>query len=434
MKKYIIIIIYLLFYINTQAQWVLEGPTPYTINQIYGSGNNILNIMHNGDTVLIKKGSGTYQILKQKNGDVTYFIRNSLTGYRCRAILGGMGILEKTIDGGYNWTLVCSNKIFFNYTSMSFVNDTTGYFLTWMFDDTCKDKTIYDSKLVISKYYNGMITELFTECTNSYTVGSIYFANDSIGFFTSDFEDSLGIQHTSELRKSINGGRNWQFDCFWSKYDTMNPGLNLFVPVKIIENVIVVNSYTNYYLSSDWGNTWEKRSNDYTFYEFLDTIRAWGMYKYGQTLYFTKDRGKTWFIDSSLKNNDWNYFKCSSNEFCYTRRYFADQDYSDPYYYYVNYKPLTSVKENKEIIKDERKITIYSNNSALTFVLNGAVNENIVFSLFTIDGKLLLIDKLKTDKNGNLSYNFPLINFVKGIYLASFSFQGKNVTKKIIVQ
>jgi hypothetical protein len=409
---------------------VLEGETPYTFNEIYGAGNNILNLMHNDDTVMIKKGSGSYQTLNQKKGYVNYYIKNTTTGFRCGGLVGS-GILEMTKDGGYNWTEAGHNPIFMNYISMSFINDTTGYFLSWMFDSTCNDNTVYDSKLVISKFSSGYITDLYTDCTHSYTSSPLYFVNDSIGYFISDFQDSLKIQHNTELRRTNDGGKTWQIVDYWSKYDTVRP--LIYNTIKVIDNIVVVNSYNYYYLSTDWGNTWEKRSNDYTFYEFQDTLKAWGRYKNDQSLYFTKDRGKTWLIDSSVKNNSWNYFKCSSNKFCYTRCYFADQKYYDTYNYYVNYNPISSLNNNEKII-EKNNLIIYSNSSAITFVLSDAENGNIIFSLYTIDGKLLLSDKLNNDKNGNLTYKLPLDNFVKGIYLASFSLQNKNITKKIIIQ
>ncbi len=76
MKIYIFIIIYVLLHTNIQAQWVLEGPTPATFSLLNAAGT-IVHLKHNDDTIIIKNGNGPFQIIKQKNGEMYSFIKNT---------------------------------------------------------------------------------------------------------------------------------------------------------------------------------------------------------------------------------------------------------------------------------------------------------------------------------------------------------------------
>jgi hypothetical protein len=431
MKKYVITLLYVLFYSITQAQWVLEGPTPYSFKEIYGSGNDIVYLIHNKDTVMIKKGNGPYQIFTQKQGTQTVFLRNSLVGYRCGFTAGVGGTLEMTKDGGYNWVEVYHSKSFSaTYISMYCINDTTCYFLSCNFNDSCRNQTGYDSKLIVSKYENGKLREVFSDCTMMYTLGKIYFANNSIGFFTSYFSDSLGVQHPYELRRTTDGGITWQIVDFWSKYDSVVPQIALIVSG--LNNIVAIHGKKCDYLSLDWGKTWDRRCDGFEFYTFLDSLRVWGGRKNIQdTLYYSKDRGINWYLVPTIQIWNPDAISCPKNDVCYIFHSYNNQP--DQFYYYVVHNPISSVKDNALKINEKNRIVVSANNNNLTFELRESINENVVFSLYNIDGRLVLTDKLKSGKDGYIQYNLPVNDFVKGVYIASFRFQNECITKKIII-
>jgi hypothetical protein len=417
-----------------QAQWVLEGPTPINFSLLNASGN-IVYLKHNDDTVIIKNGSGPYQIIKQKNGEMFSYIRNTLTGFQLRHE-GNVGIIERTKDGGYNWTELQR----FNYkgtpTSMVFVNDTTGYLSYCYSHSSCIND--YDFLMQIIKLQGKKSYEVFSDCVHSITYSEVKFTNDSIGYFISDFLDSQQVSHAGELRKTTDGGKTWHIIDFWSKFDTVKPYTSSYF--YILNNIIVLLTFdkvdkSTLYISKDYGNLWEKYPSEYTYLtEFQDTLKAWGFNYKDTLLSYTNNLGKTWSVDTTFPSFPSTYFfpnfKCPSDsvvylDFLINRRY-----------YYVNRHPFKTsippIKTHKPIISD--KIILYTNNDSYIFQINEMLNYDCNISLYTIDGKLLLKDKLTPDKNGYLSYILPVNNFKKGLYLINFDNHGIIINKKIIVQ
>lgn len=95
---------------------------------------------------------------------------------------------------------------------------------------------------------------------------------------------------------------------------------------------------------------------------------------------------------------------------------------------------INSTLGTSDLIVDENEFSIYPNPSNGVFTIQTKSKQDIQYSVYSADGRLLIGDKILMSRNGMISDKIDLSDFISGVYLLKLSLNGTTVTKKLMIK
>jgi photosystem II stability/assembly factor-like uncharacterized protein len=221
------------------------------------------------------------------------FMVDEFTAYA----VGKYGTIIKTTDGGLNWTEQKSDYTPFNthhvdFTSVSFVNNSTGFAVGWEDDD------FYGfHRSIFFRTTDGGLNWNQVSSIQNY-VGVMYFINDSTGFISIYY-------HEYKLLKTTDAGHNWSEEV-WHEYVNCISFSDL--------NNGTISDASGIYRTFDGGTSWIQQNSTpvLTVYSH-DSLNVIAAGADGRIIK-TSDAGETWNVVHSGVTADLNYMTFSDNK------------------------------------------------------------------------------------------------------------------------
>lgn len=275
----------------------------------YLKSNNNYVVISGGNTLLFSKNEG--EVYTKLQFDTNQII-SSLFIYNEQTLIAGTfkGKLNFSNNTGQTWNeLSISNK---RISDIFLFNK-----VVYCFDDN-------------NQYYKIDIeSQTFTKTQKP----SNYFLRKKDTYF---FDDNIGVKANGDIRRTINGGINWDvvYNDSISNYRTID---NLFFALDFEngKNGIAVGRYNTIFKTNDGGLSWELKSN---FTNFLASIKI-NVFENGEEdiVYFTADRftvfkstnsGTTFQPTSLFRDSTFRFARASPVDFfdSNTCIYYSNQD------------------------------------------------------------------------------------------------------------
>jgi len=191
MKTILLFLLSILFTNNLQAQWVHQNSgVNVGLSDVYCITEDMVIVVGGMGTILKTTDGGENWI--QKTSNTTEHLNkvkfaNSTTGYT----IGENGTLLKTIDTGENWTIIDTSETVELY-GLSCVNEDIVY--------------ISGQNGLIKRTEDGGVTWVTQNTGLTEAINNIQFINSDLGFATTTWE----YPDNSYLLKTDDGGDNWQ--------------------------------------------------------------------------------------------------------------------------------------------------------------------------------------------------------------------------------
>lgn len=256
---------------------------------------------------------------------------NSTIGYSCGGIKGELGVIYKTIDGGFSW-----NKIYSTPTNclydVSFLNDTIGFACgenslllktidggqVWVNQNSIQGKPPLNYISTLRSIYCADNSTIYVVGGKGYEVGLTYTTYDGGGFWVyNTYDTELRGVYFNDKNKGYYAG-------YGSVFKTVDKG-GTFVPLDITGDYFVSISFPTtdigyacgynggIYKTVNEGNSWDnllKGNNDikhnrhFNQMEFINVNEGYAVGNTGLIM-FTKDGGWHWkqikkFTDDNL--------------------------------------------------------------------------------------------------------------------------------------
>ena len=175
-------------------------------------------------------------------------------------------ILERTVDGGQNWTMVTA----FGPRNIFFLNGNLGYGVNGN---------------IIYKYANDSVFPIDT-LTQFLWTHKLFFVNEQTGYmiYSEDYEPPM-----HHLLKTVDGGFSWTENLS----DTLNSFKDLYFPSESIG--FVVCSSGDIYRTSDMGDSWSVSNTGNSYLRSISFVdNETGCIIAGNKVLRTDDGGETW--------------------------------------------------------------------------------------------------------------------------------------------
>ena len=232
MKIMFLLLLNLIAFSITSAQWVNENPVPNgnSLRSVFFINDNIGWIIGSDGFIMKTTNSGTDWI-HQSSGTITNLMEVRFVDEQTGWIVGESGKILKTINGGLTW-IPQSSGTTYNLYSIHFINSTTGWVVGW--------------GGTILKTTNGGITWIFHNTHTHYDLFSVCFINASIGWTVgvTNADRYPSETDSSIILKTTDGGQTWvkKGENLTSEYPTVG-----FLTVEFIDtdNGFVGGGYYN---------------------------------------------------------------------------------------------------------------------------------------------------------------------------------------------
>jgi len=266
----------------SQSGWIQQNSGISTrINSVYFE--NFLTGWCAGDAgKIIKTTNGGFSWFSLISGTNINLKSMSFTSDNCAFIVGDSGIILHTTDGGNLWLNLNFPNNNYNFTSVFFVNDSTGFIGGIPYDFKMINKIFKTSNKGIT--WDSLITDpdifVFTK--------SIFFIDVNTGWIIKGF----GTLGTESIYKTTNSGNNWFY-----QYNNSTLYVVYFVNA-FIGWTSGDGSGSNVFKSTNGGNNWTPclfcgLSANHSFY-FTDSVKGWGAAT--GVINHTNNAGTNWVI------------------------------------------------------------------------------------------------------------------------------------------
>jgi len=284
MKRIFLLLLFLAFFSNVNAQWTQQNPNTNTwLEDIYCTGADTCYAVGVG-------GIGGPYVIKTTNGGVTWVQKDSglpAIGFQSifctnnNTCFIGNGDAYKTLDGGNSWVIKSNPSI--SFTAIFFVNDSVGY------------ASNGGGGQIIKTTDAGETWNWSVILGPTGPVYAVYFTDENTGYAIEYYSPD------GRIWKTTNGGGNW----IQIYLETGNQ----------LTDVVFVNDTTGFVTgvsgiilkTIDAGNTWTPQisgtTNTLNSVHCIDTDTCYAVGSAG-TVIKTTNGGNTWVFDTvGVPNN-----------------------------------------------------------------------------------------------------------------------------------
>jgi photosystem II stability/assembly factor-like uncharacterized protein len=358
--------------LNWNTLW---GNTFNLLNSVYFPTSEIGYIAGDWATILKTTDGGANWVTLQQSETSSFFKSVYFTDAKTGYIAGGYGTVIKTDDGGETWKIVSSGTTI-DLNSINFLNDNLGY-------------ASGDYGIIIKTTDGGSNWTTLQSGTTAGRLESVVVINDKTTYITGFTPGDGGCW--PNILKTVDGGSKWI-----EMTRNIEPFYYLFSATEF--TIDATDSYVGFFLYSniEWtascNESWLK----------LDSIHGMGDEPIILTASFNTD----------LQSRTAKIIISGSN--------ITDT---------IN---ITQLGKTNSISNIENTIAgMYPNpaNNIIVIKLNGVSNENVITSIFDVNGQL---------KEQNQFYAKNLIKMdvsglQKGIYILKVQIKDKSIIKKLII-
>lgn len=349
--------------------------------------------------------SGTDSLYKTTDYGVTWENLGQFEGY-LRSIeflnedIGIMGAFDdgiyRTTDGGTTWeTIIIDHPNFKGVCGLHFTEDSTLY----------ATGTYFKSALIMKSKDLGLTWEITDLSEFSESLVEVVFYDNNIGLLTGASKDGAVIFRTTDAGENWNVVYETNVSEEWGwKIDFTDDEQFTFVSIESFntDSTIIVKS-------SDKGITWSEIKHPYTsiqgisfWDEMHGIIGGWRL-----PIIETTDGGKSWIEIENTEDANINriirfddYILAGGNKL------------------HKRTETPSSVWINNKTISNNLDIDILSTNGKVNLNIEAGFNDQIVYSIYDVNGRVLLSKQLEYLGKGNNNIILPPI-FKKGIYFIS---------------